>query len=130
MNLKATFLLGTLLSASSLLAQAPDANQSSTTPTSNSQREHDPAKQAAHLGKQLGLSSDQVAQITPVLAYRQQQLQSLRADSNITPRARRAKAKEIFKDSTTKVESILNDAQKQQYEQLIADRKSHRHQQG
>jgi Spy/CpxP family protein refolding chaperone len=134
MNIKATILFGALLSSGSLFARSPDVNQSATssaeaaTPISNSQREHDPAKQAAHLGKQLGLSGDQVAQITPILADRQQQLQNLRADNSLRPRVRRAKAKEILKDSTAKVKAILNDTQKQQFEQKIADRKAHRHQ--
>jgi hypothetical protein len=134
MNIKVTILFGALLSAGSLLAQAPDANQASTTTTqtstNNPQREHDPAKQAAHLGKQLGLSSDQVAQITPIFADRQQQFQNLRADNSLRPRVRRAKAKEILKNSTAKVEAILNETQKQQFERMMADRKAHRHQQG
>jgi periplasmic protein CpxP/Spy len=133
MNTKATILLGVLISAGSLLAQAPDANQptASTAPqaaqtqSNNPHAQRDPARQAAHMAKQLGLSSDQVAQITPILADRQQQLQNLRTDTSLRPRARRIKAKEILKDSTVKLEAVMNDTQKQQYEQMIADRRSH-----
>jgi hypothetical protein len=139
MNTRATILFGVLISAGTLLAQAPDASQppastasqspqrQSDNPHGNAAIDRDPAKQAAHLGKQLGLSSDQVAQITPILADRQQQLQSLRNDSGLRPRIRRAKAIRIVKDSTAKVEAVLNDTQKQQYEQMIAERRSHHH---
>ena len=133
MNTKATILLGALLSAGSLLAQAPDPNQapatgdpqSAQTQSAQPQPERDPAKQAKHLGKQLGLNSDQVVQITPILADRQQQLQSLRTDTSLRPRDRRAKVKEIVEDSTAKVEALLNDTQKQQYEQKMSERRSH-----
>jgi protein CpxP len=131
MNSKATILLGALLSAGSLLAQAPNPNQVPATGESQSaqsahpQPERDPAKQAKHLGKQLGLNSYQVAQIAPILADRQQQLQGLRTDTTLRPRDRREKAKEIVQDSTAKVEALLNDTQKQQYEQMMAERRSH-----
>ena len=136
MNMKATIFLGALLFAGPLVAQAPAPNQpmntteqAAQTQSDQHQPDRDPAKQATHLGKQLRLSKDQVAQITPILADRQQKLQDLRVDTSLRPRVRRNKAKEILKDSTAKIEAVLNDTQKQQYEQMIADRRSHRNRQ-
>jgi len=131
---KATIVLGALLSASILLAQAPgtsqapDANapQAAQTQPGNFHRNFDPSQMASHLGKRLGLSSDQVAQITPILAGRQQQMQSLRADSSLAPQDRRTKARAIMQDTNGKIEALLNDTQKQQYEQMLANRRSHR----
>jgi periplasmic protein CpxP/Spy len=134
---KATMILGALLSASMVLAQAPNAAQ---TPDANAQqaapqqpgnhhRNFDPNRQAAHLGKRLGLSNDQVAQLTPILTDRRQQMQSLRADTSLTQQDRRAKARVIMQDSNSKIESLLNDTQKQQYEQMLANRRAHRNRQ-
>lgn len=125
---KAIFILGALLSAGTLLAQAPDANQPAPTNSPQSQRavrEHrtiDPAKQAAHLGKKLGLSSDQVAQLQPILVDRQQQISSLRADTSLAPKDRHSKAKQIMQDSKNKMEALMTDAQKEQFEQMLAAR--------
>ena len=107
MKIKATILLGVLISAGALLAQTPDASQatppdaaqSAQTPQTSPQRTVDPAKQAARLGRQLGLSSDQVEQITPILADRRQQMKDLREDTSLSQRDRRAKAKSILADS-------------------------------
>lgn len=134
MNTKATILLGVLLSAGTLLAQAPDANQApaanapqtAQTQPGHRQRNFDPAKQAAHLGKRLGLSSDQVTQIQPILADRQQQMQSLRANTSLSQRDRRAKVRAIMQDSNAKLEAVMNDTQKQQFEQMLAERRNHR----
>ena len=140
---KATIVLGALLSASVLFAQAPDSSQApaANAPQSapsqsgyrhhngNQQRNFSPEQFAAHLGKRLSLSSDQVAQITPVLAARQQQMQTLRADTSLSVQDRHTKAHAIMQDTNTKIEAVLNDQQKQQFEQMLAQRRArHNHQ--
>lgn len=126
-------LLGALLSTGVVLAQAPDQPQSSSAPQavqSEQGRPHhapNPDRMAKHLGKKLGLSSQQVAQIKPILEDRQQQMQSLRADTSLSPQDRRAKAQGIMQDSKTKIEAVLNDTQKQQFEQMLQERRAHHH---
>jgi len=134
---KATIVLGALLSASLMFAQAPDSSQA---PAANSaqaapaqpgyqHRHFDPSQFAAHLGQRLGLSSDQVAQITPVLAARQQQMQTLRADTSLSEQDRHTKAHAIMQDTNSKIEAVLTDPQKQQFEQMLAQRRArHNHQ--
>lgn len=131
----ATLILSALLSAGMLLAQAPGSNQ---TPDGNApqaapaqpgyvHRNFDPGRQAAHLGKRLALNDDQVAQIKPILADRMQQMQNLRADTSLTQRDRHAKIRAIMQDSNSKIEAVLSDPQKQQFEQMLAERRAHRH---
>jgi Spy/CpxP family protein refolding chaperone len=125
-------LLGTLLSTGVVLAQASDQSQSNAPQATANQQgrnhhEFNPDRQAAHLGKKLKLSSDQVAQIKPILEARQQQMQSLRSDSSLAEQDRRAKAKEIMQDSKNKIEAVLNDTQKQQFEQMLQERRAHHH---
>jgi Spy/CpxP family protein refolding chaperone len=131
----ATLVLGALLSTGLVLAQAPEPNQAPATSQApaaqdrqgNFHRNFDPAKQAAHLGKRLGLSGDQVAQIKPILADRSQQMQNLRADTSLSQQDRHAKVRALMQDSNNKIESVLNDTQKQQFEQMQAQRRSHQH---
>lgn len=130
---KATILLGALLSASIVFAQAPDSSQApaanapqaAPAQPGNQHRNFDPNQFAAHLGKRLGLSSDQVAQITPILTARQQQMQTLRADASLTEQDRHTKARAIRQDTNSKIEAVLNDTQKQQFEQMLAQRRAH-----
>jgi periplasmic protein CpxP/Spy len=136
---KATILLGAMLSATIVFAQAPAstpdssqapaANSAQTAPTQPGQqhRNFDPSQFAAHLGKRLSLSSDQVAQITPILTARQQQMQTLRADASISMQDRHTKAHAIMQDTNSKIEAVLTDPQKQQFEQMLAQRGQHRH---
>lgn len=128
-----SMLLGALLSTGVILAQAPEQSPKSTAPQAaeNQQarphHEFNPDRQAAHLGKKLGLTGDQVAQIKPILEARQQQMQDLRSDSSLAQQDRRAKAHEIMHDSNTKIEAVLNDTQKQQFEQMLQERRAHHH---
>jgi len=127
---KLTVALGVLLSAGMafVLAQAPAANQSAANGQSGNQhRTFDPGQQAAHLGERLGLSSDQVAQIKPILADRFQKMQTLHADNSLSQQDRHSKVQAIMQDSNSKIEALLSDTQKQQYEQMLAQRRSHEH---
>jgi Spy/CpxP family protein refolding chaperone len=134
---KATILLGALLSATIVFAQAPDssqapaANAAQAAPSQPGQqhRNFDPSQFAAHLGKKLSLSSDQVAQITPILTARQQQMQTLRADASLTEQDRHTKRRAIMQDTNSKIEAVLTDSQKQQFEQMLAQRRQHHNRQ-
>ena len=126
-----TFALGAMLltgfSTSTLLAQ----DQTQTAPAPQAQPSHvpNPQKQAKKMAKKLGLSSDQVAKIEPILADRSQQVQTVRADATLAPQDRAAKLKGIRQDSDSKIEALLTDTQKQTYEQMKQNHKGHRQQQ-
>jgi hypothetical protein len=130
---KASILLGTVLSAGMVFAQTPsltptpDANATQSAPAQqgNFQHNFDPGKRAVRMGKQLGLSNDQVAQLKPILADQFQQMQTLRGDNSLSQQDRHAKMRTLMQDSNTKIEALLNDTQKQQYEQMLANRRNH-----
>jgi Spy/CpxP family protein refolding chaperone len=132
---KATILFGALLSASVMFAQAPDSSQApaATAPQAapsqpgHQHRNFDASQFAARLGQRLSLSSDQVAQITPILTARQQQMQTLRADASLSEQDRHSKAHAIMQDTNSKIEALLTDPQKQQFEQMLVQRRQHRH---
>jgi len=124
-------LLGAVLATGVALAQAPDQNQPSgaaQATQSNNVRERrapNPDRMAQHLAKKLNLSNDQVAQIKPVLEDRVQQIQALRADTSLSQQARRDKAHQIMQDSNNRIEAALNDTQKQQFDQMLQERRAH-----
>jgi hypothetical protein len=91
----------------------------------------DPDSQLKHMTKQLDLSADQQTQIKPILADRQQQMQSLWQDQSLSKQDRRTKMMGIQQDSNSKIEGVLNDTQKQKYETMQAqmrERGMQRHQ--
>jgi periplasmic protein CpxP/Spy len=126
-----TFALGAVLltgfSSTTLLAQDQSAAQAA---PQQSQPRHapNPQKQAKKMGKKLGLTSDQVSRIEPILADRAQQMQSVRADATLAPQDRTAKMRGIRQDSDSKIEAFLTDNQKQAYEQLKQSHKHHQQQ--
>ncbi len=134
--------IGLFLSAGLAMAQAPAQNQTDqpaaaqdaqpqplageNAPPQPGQRAHahNPARAAHRLGRQLGLTQEQVAQIKPILANRQQQMAGLRADTMLTPQDRRTRARGIRQESRTQIEALLTDTEKQQYEQMLANRRA------
>jgi hypothetical protein len=122
-------------SGSALLAQdqsQPAAGATLPAATSQASQPHkvtNPHHQAKRMAKKLGLTPDQQSKIEPILADRDQQVQSLRADTTLAPRDRRAKLRDIRQDSDTRIEAFLSDTQKQQYEQM-KQQHTHGQQQG
>lgn len=131
-----SMLLGALLSTGVVLAQTPQQSEpqgnAQATQADHARMHHapNPDRMAAHLQKKLNLSQDQVNQIKPVLQDRAQQLSALRSDTTLSPQDRRTKARDIMKDSTSKIEAVLNDTQKQQFEQMRQQRRGHHRGQG
>ena len=124
-------LLAVGLSGNALLAQdqsAPPA-ASAQLPVQRPAHIPNPRHQAKKMARALGLTSDQVAKIEPILADRDQQVQSLRSDTTLAPNDRKAKMHGIRQDSDNRIEALLTDTQKQQYEQIKQGRKANRRQQ-
>ncbi|HTW77967.1 MAG TPA: hypothetical protein VME23_00355 [Terracidiphilus sp.] len=107
---------------------APD-NSAAPAGQQSPRRPATPRRQARVLARQLGLSPAQQAQIRPIIADRQQQIETLRADQSLTPRDRRLRVVGVIEDSRNRIEALLTDSQKQQFEQMLADRRARRQQQ-
>lgn len=129
--------LGSMIAVSANAAlYAQDSSAQPTTPQTTSQqpgqfhRGHrmNPDRQLAHLTKTLDLTSDQQAQIKPILVDRQQQMQALFQDQTLSRQDKRAKAQAIRQDSQTKLEAALNDQQKQKFEEMRAKMQARREQ--
>lgn len=83
-----------------------------------SQQKLTPEQVVNGLAAKLNLSDDQKAQITPIVADRQQKLRDLAADTSMRPFKKKREMKSILADSDKKIEAVLDDQQKQQYQQI------------
>ena len=99
-------------------APAADAQQAQNGPGRMGGRQPmNPDEQVARMTKRYNLSSDQQTSIKPILANQQQQMQALRGDSTLSREDKMAKMKSIRDDSSTKIQAVLNDSQKQKFAQ-------------
>ena len=74
--------------------------------------------QLQKLAEYLGLTDDQKAQIKPIIKSTAQQVKAVRADTTLTPDAKKAKVQEIRKDSRQQIMAILTPEQKAKLRQL------------
>lgn len=129
--LGATLLTGS--TGNSLIAQdqQPPAATTSQDAPSTTQPQHapNPQRQAKRMAKKLALTPDQESKLEPILAERQQQIESTRSDTTLAPKDKRVRLRSIRQESEAKIELILTDAQKQQYEQMKQSRKANKQQQ-
>jgi hypothetical protein len=77
-----------------------------------------PERQLEHMTKTLNLTADQQTTIKPILAERQQKMQALWQDQSLSREDRHGKAEAIHQDTRTRIEAVLNDQQKQQFEAM------------
>jgi Spy/CpxP family protein refolding chaperone len=70
------------------------------------------------LSKRLNLSADQQAKLAPIMKDRHEQIRAIFQDSSLSKEDRIAKIKAVRNDSNAKIEALLTDEQKQNFEQL------------
>jgi hypothetical protein len=75
-----------------------------------------PAKQLARLAKRYGLSASQRSAIQPVLQNQAEKLNTLFANSSLTPREQFLQADAIHQETSEKIEAVLDDGQRAKYE--------------
>jgi Spy/CpxP family protein refolding chaperone len=85
----------------------------------------DPDRQLEHMTKQLNLTADQQGQIKPILVDRQQKMQALWQNQSLSREDRRSQMMAIRQDSETKINAVLNDEQKQKYQEMQEHMRQH-----
>ena len=116
----------TLVSGTALIAQ--DAAQDQSAQPMQQGGQHGPMspdRELTHMTKALQLTSDQQAQIKPILQNRRDQMMQIHQDSSMSRQDKMAKMKDLDDSSNSKVEAVLNDQQKPKYEQMMQNRKEH-----
>ncbi len=116
--IKSSLLLLALSFGGAALAHAQDPQ---TAPAAQHQR--NPEREAKMLSKRLGLSSDQTAQIEPILAAREQRVQTLMATPNLDHKTLHQQRRAIMEDTDGKLNAILTPAQQEQFAALKAKRR-------
>jgi Spy/CpxP family protein refolding chaperone len=89
-----------------------------------------PEHQLRHLTKMLNLTSDQQTQMLPILQDQHKRMESLRNDQNLDPQQRRAQMRDAMMETHQKLEALMTATQKQQFEQMMQQRREHMHQGG
>jgi len=78
----------------------------------------DPDREPLHLSRELNLTTDQQAQIKPLLVNQQEKMQALTQDQFLSQEDRHTKAQSITEDTHSKIEALLSDEQKQKFEAM------------
>jgi periplasmic protein CpxP/Spy len=118
------------LNTTALFAQdaPPPAQQDQSQSPQGGHRGMNADRQLEHLTRKLNLTSDQQAQIRPILQDRDQKMQALWQDQSTDQQDKHSQMRSIRENSNTQIEAVLTDQQKQQFEQM--QQHMHRHRGG
>jgi hypothetical protein len=81
-------------------------------------RPMDPDRQLQRLTRELNLTADQQSQIKPLLVEHQQKAQALFQDQSVAQEDRHARMKALSDDMHGKIAAVLNDQQKQKFQEM------------
>jgi Spy/CpxP family protein refolding chaperone len=77
-----------------------------------------PDRQLEHLTQTLNLTTDQQAQIKPLLVDRQQKTQALFQNQSISEQDRHTQMRTIMEGTNNSIKALLNDEQKQKFDAM------------
>ena len=107
-------LLAMTLSGGLALGQAPAAPADSAPAPSLHEHAPNPHRQAMRMSKKLNLSADQMKNLEPILADRDQKIAALRSNSSLSKQDMKAQMRAIQKDTMQQLSSVLTPEQMQQ----------------
>lgn len=81
-------------------------------------RRTNPNRRLHLLTKRLNLTGDQQKQILPLLKQQQQQMRQIFRDHSLTRKDRFAKMRTVREQTDNSIKAVLNDQQKQQWDQM------------
>jgi len=81
-----------------------------------------PDQMVARLDQRLHLSDDQKTKIRSIMEDRQTSMEKLRSDTSLSDEDRRAKMRQIFTEHNDQIKNVLNDQQKQEFDQMMQRR--------
>lgn len=111
--------LGSLLACGIAAAPAQDNPQSQDGGHRGRGRDGmNPDRELERLTQQLGLSSDQQAQIRPILVDRQQKMQALMQNQSLSEQDRHQQMRGIAEASRAGIKAVLTDEQKQKFDAM------------
>jgi Spy/CpxP family protein refolding chaperone len=79
--------------------------------------------QLAELQKRLNLTDEQIAQIEPIMTNAREKMQELRQNSSGDRREMRSQIRAIIQERDQKIEEILTDSQKAEYDKYIQEQR-------
>lgn len=97
---------------------APPQDQGQSGPQGGRGMRMDPNRQLERLTRELNLTSDQQAQIKPMLFERQQKMQALFQNQSLAPEDRRTQMRTIAEGTNNSIKAILTDDQKQKFDAM------------
>lgn len=119
--LKITILFCALLLALAALAlQSPAGQDNQGRHGMGREGAEDPVKM---LSEKLNLSDDQQTKIKAIFADQHQQMQAIRDDSSLSQDDKRSKMHSLRDATHAKIREILNDDQKQKFDQMVQEMK-------
>lgn len=114
---------------SAMLAQAPASQGTTDQQPGPGQRpmwhRHPPSprRQLRHLTKMLNLTADQQQQMLPILQEQHRRMDATHNNTALNRQERRQQMRAAMRDSHEKLEALMTETQKQQFEQVMQQRR-------